>query len=429
MEKNQKAKSKIYPYIVWFVAALVYVIVFFHRVSTGVVREEVLRDFGLLNSKEGGSLFALLASMYFYAYTFMQVPTGVLADTLGPRKTITFGSLLAAVGAFLFSASNTMAVALAGRFIVGIGVAVVFVSILKIIADYFPKEMFATMSGITGFVGNMGAVLATTPLALLTSYVGWRTSFRIIAAISLVLAILCFILIKDKKDAVKKSQSSEEKVKIGKAISEILKNKRIYPPMLAYGLTFGSCMALTGSWGVTLLMEVYGVTKETAANNMAIVSVGVAIGCAFIGKISDMMGSRKKPMVFFALLQAVCWIIFMLTLGKLPAIALTILFFVMGFTGTSFVISWAYAKEQNDPKYSGIAVSVMNFAGFLGAALVPQVVGMIYDSVAKDNLLVLWQYATGFLTLCLIVSAVCMLIVKENKEASTVQTGSKDIKA
>lgn len=425
MEKNQNLKEKLYPYIVWFVASLVYVIVFFHRVSTGVVREEVLRDFGLLNSKEGGSLFALLASMYFYAYTFMQVPTGVLADTLGPRKTITFGSLLAALGAFVFSSGNSIAFALVGRFIVGIGVAVVFVSILKIIADYFPKEMFATMSGVTGFVGNMGAVLAMTPLALLTSQVGWRNSFRIIASTSLILAVLCFVLVKDKKSTDQGSKQSGEKIKIGTAISVILKNKRIYPPMLAYALTFGACMALTGSWGITLLIDVCGVTKETAANNMAIVSIGVAIGCAFIGKISDMMGSRKTPMLLFAVMQAICWIIFILTLGKLPLLALNILFFAIGFTNPSFVISWAYAKEQNDPKYSGIAMSVMNFAGFLGAALIPQVVGIIYDSMAKDNLLLLWQYATGFLTLCLIISVVCMLVVKEEKN----QKVGKDIKA
>lgn len=416
MEKNKSFKERFYPYIVWFVASLVYVIVFFHRVSTGVVREEVLRDFGLLNSSEGGSLFALLASMYFYAYTFMQVPTGVLADTLGPRKTITFGSLLAAIGAFIFSSGNTIAYALVGRFIVGIGVAVVFVSILKIIADYFPKEMFATMSGVTGFVGNMGAVLAMTPLAILTGYVGWRSSFRIIATASLVLAVLCFVLVKDKKSINNNAKQSSEKIKIGKTIAIILKNKRIYTPMIAYALTFGSCMALTGSWGITLLIDVCGVTKETAANNMAIVSIGVAIGCAFIGKISDMMGSRKKPMLLFAVMQAICWIVFILTLGKLPLVVLNILFFAIGFTNPSFVISWAYAKEQNDPKYSGIAMSVMNFAGFLGAALIPQAVGIIYDNVAKDNLLLLWQYATGFLTICIIISAVCMFVVKEEKK-------------
>lgn len=407
---QEMKKSKYYPYIIWLVATSVYIIVFFHRVATGVVRTEVLTDFGLLDSKQGGTLFTLLGTMYMYAYMLMQIPTGILADTLGPRKTITFGTLFATVGSLVFAWSSTMAWAFAGRFLVGIGVAVVFVCILKLIAEWFPKERFATLSGITSFVGNMGALLAMTPLAILSGKVGWRNAFMIIGILTGILGVLCFVVIREKE--VKEEVAVKEKIDIGKSLKQILKNKKLYPVMVAYALTFGTTMALTGNWGVTIMQDLYSVDKQAAANAMSLITLGVAFGSIAIGKLSDKMKSRKKPMVVFAGIHMVCWLIFASRI--LPLEALWTLFLVLGFTGTSFVVSWAYAKEQYAPALAGMTMSVVNFAGFLGGAVVPQMVAFIYDYMPHTAMSTLWGNALWLLAGCISLAFLCMLIVKED---------------
>ncbi|MGL5675106.1 MAG: MFS transporter [Cellulosilyticaceae bacterium] len=403
--------KKAYKYVVWGIATCIYIIVFFHRVALGAMKDALIVDFGIQGTGDEGSLFALLGAMYMYAYMFMQIPTGILADTLGARKTITVGSLVAVIGGVGFSLSQALWVAFICRFVVGIGVAVVFVCVLKLISEWFPKEKFATMSGITSFIGNMGAILAMTPLVFLNSWIGWRNALLMIAGIHLVLAVLCFIIIKEKEETKKAPPISGKAMKEG--IKSILKDKGLYPIMIAYPIIFGSTMALTGTWGVSMMEDLYHISKAQAANLMSLITLGVAIGCICIGKLSDRMKSRKKPMVIFCAIHLVCWLVLV---GFLPPMPILIpLLFVLGFTGTSFIVSWAYAKERHPKEYAATAMSVVNFAGFLGGALVPQLVGVIYDHMSKEAMPVLWRTALWTLTGLIAIACVCFLWIKENK--------------
>ena len=400
-----QTKKKGYKYWVWGLATLIYIIVFFHRVALGVVKDDLIDVYGLAGSGEEGRLFALLGSMYMYAYMLMQIPTGVLADTLGPRKTIFLGSMVASIGTLFFALSDHLWVAFISRFAVGLGVAVVFVCVLKIITDWFPKERFATMSGVTSFIGNMGAILAMTPLVFINKMIGWQKALVTIAIIHMVLGVVCFFVIKEKEPSAQKEKVSIKEIKVG--LLRVLKDKGIYPPMLAYGIIFGTSMALTGTWGVSVMEDIYHVSKEVGASMMSMVTLGVAVGCITIGKLSDRVGSRKKPMVWFVVAHLICWVLFLVCLP--PQVILMPLLFILGFTGTSFVVSWAYAKERHPKAYAATAMSVVNFAGFLGGALVPQLIGIIYDAMPKDNMVQLWRVAVGVTTAVMGVACIWVL--------------------
>jgi MFS family permease len=77
----------------------------------------------------------------------------------------------------LFGAAQAWEIAAVGRTLVGIGVAVTFVSLLKICANWFPADRFATLNGVTMLAGNLGAVVAGAPLAWLITVVSWRSVF------------------------------------------------------------------------------------------------------------------------------------------------------------------------------------------------------------------------------------------------------------
>jgi len=149
-------------WLVWAVLAFCFAIVFFHRVSLAVVSDQLMAEFNL-----GAAALGNLGAVYFYVYTAMQIPSGILADTTGPRLTVTAGMLLAAMGAAVFALAQSLAVATAGRFLTGLGVSVVFVSVQKAQTYWFRPREFATITGLTSTVGNTGAILAATPLACL----------------------------------------------------------------------------------------------------------------------------------------------------------------------------------------------------------------------------------------------------------------------
>uniref|UniRef100_UPI00356587AB MFS transporter n=1 Tax=Lutispora sp. TaxID=2828727 RepID=UPI00356587AB len=167
-DKNVK-KVERYRWVVWSVLAALYVFVTFHRMATGVVKTDLQDAF-----KIGAAQFANIGSMYLYAYFIMQIPSGILADKLGPRKTATSFSILAAIGSVIFGLAPNIMIAYLGRFIVGIGVSVVFVCLIKIQSRWFYSRNFALMVGFAGIAANLGAILAQTPLVIAASTFGWR---------------------------------------------------------------------------------------------------------------------------------------------------------------------------------------------------------------------------------------------------------------
>lgn len=149
-----------------------YVLVYFHRMAPGVVSEFLMSDFQTTGTKLGS-----LSAIYFFVYACMQIPSGVIADTLGTRTSIVSGNLVAGLGSLTFGLAGSFEMACIGRFLVGLGVSVVFVSIMKSNAVWFHENVFGIMSGLTLLCGNLGSVLAAGPLALALTTFTWRAVF------------------------------------------------------------------------------------------------------------------------------------------------------------------------------------------------------------------------------------------------------------
>lgn len=165
------------------IVVLSYVLSFFHRTAPAALAGDLTHAFAI-----DAVTLGTLAATYFYVYTLLQIPVGVLADTIGPRKLLASGSLVAGVGSLAFALASTWEIAAVGRTLVGVGVSTAFIAILKITAVWFPAERFATVNGVTMFAGNTGAVIAGAPLAWLVTQASWRHVFVALGALSLVLA-------------------------------------------------------------------------------------------------------------------------------------------------------------------------------------------------------------------------------------------------
>lgn len=387
LDSKKVSKLMSYRWIVWGVLALAYVIVFFHRLAVGVVRDELVNAFNIT-----GATFGNLGSTYFYAYMLMQIPSGMLADSLGARKTVTVGTLVAGIGSIVFGYAPTIFWAFVGRLLVGLGVSVVFISILKIQSEWFKESEFGTMSGITSFVGNLGGVLAKAPLVIMVGYLTWRVSFAVIGVISIVIAALCYMFARNtptdmglpsiaeiEGKGIRKS--SDRKPDLIKGLMKVISNPKTWPGFVVFAGFFGAFVTLSGSWGEAYLTEVYDIPKVKAASYTMAAVLGLAIGSIIIGKFSDSIKKRKAPMMTFGIIYVACWgILVFFNGGKAPISILMPLLFVLGFTCPTFVLGWACAKEVNPPEIAGISTSVVNIGGFFGAAILPPLLGKVFDS-------------------------------------------------
>jgi sugar phosphate permease len=187
------AKTLAYRYVICLIIFLSYILVFFHRLCPAVIALEMQETFRI-----SGTLLGVLASAYFYPYALMQVPSGILADYWGPRKTVTTFFVLAAFGSILMGMAPNLPMAILGRILVGFGVSVLFVSNFKLLSEWFSPSGFTIMGGIFLAMGGIGALSSSLPLAWASSLVGWRMTLVIVGGITLMMAFLIYGLVRNR---------------------------------------------------------------------------------------------------------------------------------------------------------------------------------------------------------------------------------------
>ena len=162
MHIDQQRRFQSVRALIYVILIVGYMSVFFHRMAPAVVSAELMASFHTSAAALGS-----LAAMYYYIYTLMQIPAGVLADTLGNRASITAGNFVAGMGSCVFAMAETIELASLGRFMVGLGVSVIFVGLMKNNTVWFRDRVYGLVSGFTILMGNLGSVLAAKPLSAL----------------------------------------------------------------------------------------------------------------------------------------------------------------------------------------------------------------------------------------------------------------------
>jgi sugar phosphate permease len=389
-----------------------FVLSFFHRTAPAAIAGELTRTFDI-----GAAVLGMLAATYFYVYTILQIPVGVLADTWGPRRMLVAGSLVAALGSLLFAAAPAWELAAAGRTLVGLGVAFAFIAILKITAVWYPPERFATIAGVTMFMGNLGAVAAGLPLALIVAKFSWRSVFVALAVASAALAWLTWHYVRDRPQAlgfaaVHADASSASATHWTTALARVLANPATWPGFVVNVGIAGSYLAFAGLWAVPYLQEVHGYSAVVAAEHTSALLLGVAVGSLLVGIVSDRLRSRRGVMRVYALLYALSWLPWLLHV-RWPVAATLGWFAVMGLVIPGFTLSWTVAKEVNRPEHSGIATSVVNLGIFLGTGVLQPLAGWALDRGRAAGGAAAWDHALWIIAGAAGLGAVAAWTVRE----------------
>jgi sugar phosphate permease len=372
--------------------------------APGVVAEYLMGSFQITGTQLG-----TLSAIYFFVYAFMQLPSGVIADTLGTRVSVVAGNLVAGIGSILFGMSPSFEMACVGRFFVGLGVSVVFISIMKNNAVWFHERVFGLMSGLTVLIGNLGSVLAAGPLAALLTYYEWRFVFICIGCLSLTLSLISFFIVRNSPEDLgfpspndfggqpaRKSQKSWVQ-----SLISVVTSLKVWPGFWVQFGMIGGLYSFMGLWGVSYLRDVHGLSRVYAANHMTTMLLSFAFGALFFGWFSDKIG-RRKPILLLCVLGYTLLLAVLTWLPLQPGVETLLLFGAMGATGSGFVLTFAAAKEIMDPNLSGMSVSVVNTGCFIGTALMQPLFGYLadlsWDGTIVDNIRIYVEkdYRSGF---------------------------------
>ena len=368
---------------IFALAAAAFWLSFFHRVAPAAIAVELQQAFSI-----GGAMLGALAATYYVIYTVMQVPTGILNDTVGPRRVLAAGCLVAGAGSLLFGAAETVTAAVIGRTLAGLGVSVAFVSMLKLTADWFHERRFATMTGVGAMIGMTGALAAATPLAWISTIVSWRAVFAAAGIVSLLLAVVIWLIVRDRPDGemavAARPPAAHDSPRWRAGLMLVARNPATWPCFwFGFGMS-GSYMTFVGLWGVPYLMHGYGLSVVEATQHTSLMLICLAVSQGAIGALSDRIGRRRPLILASALAYFACWIAWLSGAAAITGASYAISV-VMGLSVCGMTLSWACAKELNPPNYSGIAISVVNTSGFLAVGLLQPLVGWLLDRAAAGT--------------------------------------------
>jgi predicted MFS family arabinose efflux permease len=339
---------------------------------------ELMRDFDISAAALGN-----LSGFYFYSYWLMQLPTGVLADTWGPRRLLTLGALGATAGSVVFALAPGVAWAGAGRLLIGGSVAVAYVVVLKLAVNWFPPAYFSMISGLSLLAGTLGAVTAGVPLRLLVDGFGWRAVILAAAGVTAALAAATWALVRDDPGERGYRGYGAAQARPGKdgflsGLAEVFRHRNTWLLFFAPASLVGSVLTFCGLWGVPYLTTHYGFSTAEAASLASLLIISWSGASPVFGWLSDRLGRRKALMLAGQAGAAVCWA-GLLFIPGLPAGLLIALTAATGVASASFIICWPLARESVPARFAGTVAGVINMGIMLGVTLLQPAVGWMLD--------------------------------------------------
>lgn len=403
---------------IFFISCLLFILSQFYRASVAVISPQLIADLSL-DSRE----LSLISASFFYAFAVMQIPVGLYLDSIGPRIAMTVLTLLGGAGALLFAVGNTLGVLVAGRALLGIGMACNLMGTLKLIAVWFSPLRFATLSALVISVGTAGNIAATTPLVLMTEAMGWRMTFVVFACINFAFALLFFIVVRDGPGP--KAGDSDEDSAPGRAkeilsgVKALFSEKDYWIISLGTFCRYGIFAAVQALWAGPYLMEVIGVSSVSAGNILFLMSVGLILGSPFWGWFSDTGIRARKPAVVGGLSGM---FLILAVFSRLDAGAgyftLMLLFFGFGFFSSAGHNMYAHIKERMPLERAGMAMTGINFFTMIGVAFFLQGLGVLMELFYPGASLGPAAFRGSFLfcALCLAVSALLYTMTRETRK-------------
>ncbi len=328
----------------------------------------------------GAAVTGYLSALYFYPYVALQFPLGALLDRFGVRRLLSTALALAAAGSFLFAMAQSIEQAYIGRFLIGIGSAVGFLSSLTLAANWFPPHRFAFLAGMVMLFGMISGVAAQAPLAAVIAETGWRNAMLAAAVFVSLLCVAIALFVRNSPS--EGQQGSRDRRQDWATFAITLKSALLHGEVWRISLVAmtmtGPMLAFAGLWGVPFVMDEYQMPRPEAAFYVSMMLFGWAAGAPASGWFSDLVQRRKAPMVGAAVIQAMLMAVIVFVPG-LPITLLTVMMFAIGFTGAAMVISFALAREVTDPSIHGSVSGIVNALTVTSGAILQPVIGVLLD--------------------------------------------------
>ncbi|MFI5486224.1 nitrate/nitrite transporter [Micromonospora echinaurantiaca] len=362
-------------WLVWGVALGAYVGAVFHRSTLGVTGVDAAHRFDI-----NASTLATFSVAQLAVYAAMQVPVGVLLDRYGSRRLLIAGGALMVAGQLCFALATEVWLAVTGRVLIGLGDAMTFISVLRIVALWFSGRRYPMLTQLTGTLGQFGAILGAVPLVALLHRAGWTPAFLVAAALGATLLLLVVVAVRDTPDREVAAGPTPDLATVRRELAAAWAQPGTRLGLWTHFVTqfSGSVFALL--WGYPFLVQGQGLTPTAAASLLTLMTVAMLVSGPAIAHFCARHPFHRSVLVFaIAGSSAAVWAVVLLWPGPAPRWLLVTLVLVLAVNGPGSLIGFDYARSFNPVSRIGSATGVVNVGGFVASITLVLVVGVVLD--------------------------------------------------
>jgi MFS family permease len=412
--------KSVLPWLICSIGMLFYCYNYFLRVSPSVMKNDLMQGLHI-----SASQFGILAALYYWAYTPMQIPIGMIYDRFGARIVLFFACLISVLGLSIFIGANSYGMACLGRFMIGFGVAFSYIGVLKLASLWLPPNRFATVAGLTTAFGMVSAIFSDLYLTKFVQLLGYKNALYTALSVGVTLSVFILIFMRNKPRFELSPPNTVHKPMSFQQLLNSVKHILSKPQMWLIGL-IGCLFYLPASvfldlWGIPFLKTVYQFSPETAASVVSMTFVGWIIAGPSIGALSDKIKRRRSPLLVCAVMAALLLSI-VFYIPNLSLNTLYVMFFFIGIFCGAHPLCFALGKENNSNAISGTAVAITNTLIMIGGAIFQPVVGKLLDwhtsgALTPDGVLIYtgadYIYALSVVPVGLIIAIGLTFFLKE----------------
>lgn len=370
--------------------ALGYFLSYVFRVVNAVIAGDLRADLGL-----DSSVLGLLTSTYFLAFAAFQLPLGYLLDRYGSRRVESALLLVAALGAFVFSLSDSVTGLMVGRALIGFGVSACLMAAFKAYVDWFPTDRLPRINGLQMAAGGLGALTATRPVEMSLPLLGWQGVFQLLGVACIAVAVFMFLIVPDRNMHAEAHELADLH-----GFGTVFKSPlflRVVPLTTVSQATF---LSVTSLWAGTWLQDVAGFSRADAANILAAMTGAMITGFVVLGSLASALGSKGISAFVTAtscvVAASIPLMVMILMQGEAPA---WVCWMAFGFFGSGTILYYAAFSQRFPKQISGRVNAAVNVLVFMGAFLFQWGIGVVIQYWSRGDTFSIEGYRVAFLGL------------------------------
>jgi MFS family permease len=391
---------------IWFIGVSFVLFQFFLQLSSGVVVGAIMHEMDL-SALEAG----LISSAFYYVYTSMQIPVGILFDKKSPRLLLTANILLCSLGCLFFAQSQNLIQLIIGRLVIGAGSAFAFVGLSHLLRQHFPLKHFGFLIGLSETLGFLATMLGIISMGSLINQMGWRTFINGAALVGLLISYFSWQYIPN--NALESSQLIIPRQQLFK----ILKNGKAWINGAFVGLSFTVITVFGAMWAVPFIQTKLKCSIQKASLIDAMIFLGAALSCPLFGKLGSLC-KRRRPLLLSSCLSTALLLLAVIYMPVNRADLLALLMFGIGVCCGAYMLAYSIANELSPPDSLSTCTGFTNTLAMLTAPLIQPLIGFLLDlksSPGQIYSLMDYQQALLILPIALFVAGGLVFLLPEKR--------------